>query len=276
MATYRVKIDTSSYKNMRCSKANWEPGTINDHVHALHGYETVEHGEDELSWRLSMLTDTCIGWDVHDTPRYQSWLGQKKNRFTYHDKLCEMDREGEVTLPGFKQGYVNIPALVEEVKKTGRIVIPFSKAYDARQYKKNFDGCVIIVEDISRFPGDRHPLPVLIPEAMRAKLPKVNFQQMSEGQRNEKGNYIPDWNALITGASCQEEIDYIKEVRARVDNGRFEGFAYNLVYVTRMACGHWEIFQSPCNNFYHIDDVLNQGLEHAKSSKCTHCICNFK
>lgn len=37
MARYRFKINTDSYKCKRCSKKNWEPGTMNDYMLAIYG-----------------------------------------------------------------------------------------------------------------------------------------------------------------------------------------------------------------------------------------------
>ena len=52
---YRVSIDTSAYKDKKCSEKNWEAGTMNDFMHAINGWSIREGNLRELSWRLSYL-----------------------------------------------------------------------------------------------------------------------------------------------------------------------------------------------------------------------------
>lgn len=51
MARYRVKINTDSYKCKRCSKKNWEPGTMNDYMLAINGITRTIYTKRELIWR---------------------------------------------------------------------------------------------------------------------------------------------------------------------------------------------------------------------------------
>ncbi len=77
----------------------------------------------------------------------------------------------------------------------------------------------------------------------------INFQVMTENQKNEYGKYVPDWEALKAGASCEEEKEYIEKIIAQDERwkskgrGEFVGFAFNMVYITKQSCGHFEIFQ---------------------------------
>ena len=45
---YKVRIDTSKYKDRRCSQKNWEPGTMNDFMHAINGWSIRENNLQEL------------------------------------------------------------------------------------------------------------------------------------------------------------------------------------------------------------------------------------
>lgn len=108
---------------------------------------------------------------------------------------------------------------------------------------------------------------------------KINYQVMSEEQKNEHGKYIPDWETLKAGASCEEEKEYIDSVADFYEKiGKKKGwedsvgFAFNMVYVTKQSCGHFEIFQSPQNEYYTLERVLEEAEEHTKS-KCSRCIC---
>lgn len=251
---YRVTIDTKAYKPMRCSAKNWEPGTTNDHIRALDGFQSVEQNLTEVGWRLHMFAGMGPRWDAFSTPAYQAWLGQPINRLTYHDRLCDMDRSTEICPPGFKQGYLNIPAMLEALEKEGRIEVPFSKVYDIRQYKHNMDGCVLTVE----------------------KVDAPNYQVMAESQKTKDGVYIPDFDALRATASCDEERAYIDRVEEKIKAGKlFKGFRWNMVYITKMACGHYEIFQTPANEHYPVAENLKHAQEHAAQSKCSHCFTNW-
>lgn len=111
---------------------------------------------------------------------------------------------------------------------------------------------------------------------------RINYQIMGEVQRNSFGKYIPDFKKLIDGATCAEEVTYINKVMNRFDewlnrNGfeSFAGFAFNMVYITKQSCGHFEIFQAPCNEHYSLEDNLKLAEEHMKD-RCSKCICNFR
>lgn len=111
---------------------------------------------------------------------------------------------------------------------------------------------------------------------------RINYQIMDESQRNSFGKYLPDFKKLIDGATCEEEATYINEVMDRFDEWlnrkgaeSFAGFAFNMVYITKQCCGHFEIFQSPCNEYYSLEDNLKLAEEHMRD-RCTKCICDFK
>ena len=95
----------------------------------------------------------------------------------------------------------------------------------------------------------------------------INYQVMAAAA---DGKYYPDYEALIAGASCEEEVKYIKEVQ----KSNF-AFAYNMVYITRQSCGHFEIFQTPQNEHYPLEYVLDGAIQLATERKCTRCICNW-
>ena len=73
---------------------------------------------------------------------WEKWFAQRKNKIKYHDRLCELDRLDDISVPGFAQGYVDIGALLEKLKAEGKIPIPFSMGYDIRQSGgKRYKGC---------------------------------------------------------------------------------------------------------------------------------------
>ena len=110
---------------------------------------------------------------------------------------------------------------------------------------------------------------------------KINYQIMEEYQKNGDGKYIPDFDQLIADATCEEEAAYIRDVKERTERylstpgyESMAGFAFNMVYVTRQRCGHFEMFQSPMNEHHPLEEVLEQAEEHTKMD-CTRCICNW-
>jgi hypothetical protein len=90
----------------------------------------------------------------------------------------------------------------------------------------------------------------------------VNFQ-ISDGTHP-----FPNYQRLIESASCKDEAVYLREIEERNIT-----FAYNMVYITRQACEHFEIFQTPQNEHYPLDNILKRAVEHAVKNKCTRCIC---
>lgn len=70
----------------------------------------------------------------------------------------------------------------------------------------------------------------------------------------------------------EAERAYIEKNAERLAN--FE-FAYNMVYLMKQACGHYEIFQSLVNSESEAIKWLDLMAEEAKTRKCTRCICGW-
>ena len=143
---YKVIINTTKYKDRRCSQKNWEPGTMNDFMHAINGWSIRENNLQELKWRINYIAG-CGACGVNEDTwcKYQEWVEkyQKKNYIEFMDNLCGFKRKEQVKVYGFAQGYFNVEKVIEEVKKTGKAKIPFSWFYDSRQYLRNMDGCFV-------------------------------------------------------------------------------------------------------------------------------------
>lgn len=104
---------------------------------------------------------------------------------------------------------------------------------------------------------------------------KYNYQFM---QKNELGKYMPDMAKLKANASCKEEVDYLTEVENRWEEYRKKGhenligFNYNMCYVMKQACGHFEIFQTHADNEEEAMKWLGFAKEEAERRKCTRCV----
>lgn len=145
---YLLRIDTSSYKNKRCSKSNWGPGTINDFMHALNGWRITERSLKGVKRRLCIFTGSLCEEGVD-----YEWCQKNHGIIQYHDKLCDIIRTAYVSPYGFKQGYLNTGSTIEKLKKEGYVKIPFSSVYDARQYDHHYDGCYLEITAVGKKAG---------------------------------------------------------------------------------------------------------------------------
>ena len=148
---YRTEVDTSKYRDRKCSVNNWEPGTMNDYMHAINGWVHRETSLKHLLWLLTAIQTN--GKDYHlygEDPEYTKWWDgvEKKLTIKYHDRLCEFDRSQYLGPYGFAQGYFSVGSVVNTVKDKGYAEIKFSYFYDVRQYYRNMDGCVIRIKKV--------------------------------------------------------------------------------------------------------------------------------
>ena len=115
---------------------------------------------------------------------------------------------------------------------------------------------------------------------VNSEIPII-YQVMESNQIMKNGKYMPDWEDLISRSADEDERLYLEDVRAGMysylleGNDDFAGFTFNMVYVVKMKCGHYEIFQCPYNTFYSIKESLFHARQHAKKSNCTDCISGF-
>lgn len=107
---------------------------------------------------------------------------------------------------------------------------------------------------------------------MRDANTNINYQVMSV--KNDKGEYMPDFDELKANAENAEELKYIEKAEKNCKEWA-GGFAYNAVFIVQYKCGHYEILQSPVNEHYPLERVLKTEKEHAMTSKCTRCICGM-
>ena len=109
---------------------------------------------------------------------------------------------------------------------------------------------------------------------------KINYQVMTEQQKNKKGKYSPDWGGLKKGASSTEELAFIESLERKYEEDTdmliYDGFVWNLVYITKQKCGHFELFHAPYNIHHPLENTLKQAEAVCLSRECTHCICGRK
>ena len=134
MARYRVKINTDNYKCKRCSKKNWEPGTMNDYMLAINGITRTIYTKRELIWQLELFRGQSFLLSEYDN-------NNPEENFGLSNRLCGFERQQYLSGYGFMQGYFDIDKVLNLLKKEGSVKVPFSWLYDTRQYDKCMDGC---------------------------------------------------------------------------------------------------------------------------------------
>ena len=81
------------------------------------------------------------------------------------------------------------------------------------------------------------------------------------------------FDILIKKADTQEAKDYLYLNRERLLK---RGWAFNMIYLMRQACGHYEIFQSFVRSEHEALKWLERMSLEAQTRKCTFCICSVK
>ena len=105
----------------------------------------------------------------------------------------------------------------------------------------------------------------------------LKTQYVIISEKTENG-FIPDFDELIAEAPNDEmKAKWIesKELHERLSekDAKFGGFAFNGIYMMKMKCGHYEVFQHMVRDESDLVEwiALMQSDKHYK--KCTRCIC---
>ena len=110
------------------------------------------------------------------------------------------------------------------------------------------------------------------------KANPIQYQIMTDEQRNDADVYVPNYDELIAEAPNKEmKAKWIecKELHEKwnKEDAKYGGFAFNSIYMMKMKCGHYEVFQHPVREESELIEwiALMQSDKHYK--KCTRCIC---
>lgn len=101
---------------------------------------------------------------------------------------------------------------------------------------------------------------------------------MTDEQKNDANSYVPNYDELIANAPNDEmKANWIetKEILERVgkEDAKYRGFAYNGIYMMKMACGHYEVFQHHVRSESELVEWIELMQVEQKNRKCTRCIC---
>ena len=148
MSRYIITINTTAYKPMQANEKCWERGTVNDFMEALNGYKVTETNLRAVKRRINVFAGHgyCCDDSSEDMTvnEYFEWLRNPKNKaqITFFDRLCGFERTEDISPYGFKQGYFSTEGVINTLKSTGKVRIPFECCYDIRQsMAKRFKGC---------------------------------------------------------------------------------------------------------------------------------------
>jgi len=114
----------------------------------------------------------------------------------------------------------------------------------------------------------------------KTKDMEIQYVKMTDENKNEFG-YIPDYDQLIAEAPNSEmaaKWEQCRELHEKIgkENPKYATFAYNSVYMMKMKCGHYEIFQHAARSEEDLIDWIELMLSDKYYKKCTTCICDFK
>lgn len=106
----------------------------------------------------------------------------------------------------------------------------------------------------------------------------TQYVLMTDENQNEQGSYVPDYDELIQEAPNDEMRAvwiHSKELHENLSKNdlKLEGYAYNSIYMLKMACGHYEIFQHHVRDESELVEWITLMKEEEKNRKCTSCIC---
>ena len=148
MSRYIITISTTAYKPMRANIKCWERGTVNDFMEALNGYKVTETNLSAVKRRINVFAGHgyCCDNPNNDLTvnEYFEWLRNPQNEapITFFDRFCGFERTEDISPYGFKQGYFSTEGVINTLKATGKVRIPFECCYDIRQsMAKRFKGC---------------------------------------------------------------------------------------------------------------------------------------
>ena len=104
---------------------------------------------------------------------------------------------------------------------------------------------------------------------------------MTDDQKNEAGSYIPAYDTLIEEApvlamKCKWNKSRDLFSRLGKDNPRYEGFAFKGLYMMKMSCGHYEIFQHSVRTEEELVEWIRLMRTPKHYKECSRCHCGGK
>ena len=135
MARYKVKINTDSYKCKRCSKKNWEPGTMNDYMLAINGITRTIYTKRELIWQLELFRGQSFLLSEYDS-------NNPEENFGLSNRYVKFLKKNTIK-------YYDIDKVLDLLKKEGSVKVPFSWLYDIRQYDRCMDECYMEITKVA-------------------------------------------------------------------------------------------------------------------------------
>jgi len=110
---------------------------------------------------------------------------------------------------------------------------------------------------------------------------KVQYVIMTEENKNDEGSYVPNYDGLIAEALNDDmTAKWIeaKEFHEKLGETepKYQGFAFNSIYMMKMSCDHYEIFQHHSKSEDDLIEWIALMQSEKYYKKCTRCICELK
>lgn len=151
---FEICFSTSAFQPYAERGIKFENAILNDTMKVMDNHTVRIHSISDLFAHLSYFVRGDVGYEK----RNSEWEASNIASFNI-ERECYGKLTVRPTCPDFKQGYCNVgkyltPLACELAKETYPVVtgcasksveIPFSAAYDSRQYNKRMDGCKVIV-----------------------------------------------------------------------------------------------------------------------------------
>lgn len=100
----------------------------------------------------------------------------------------------------------------------------------------------------------------------------LNTQYEIMDVKTENG-FIPNFDDLIAESPNDEMKSKWMEAKAITE--KHGGFTFNGVYMLKMECGHYEVFQHSAKDESDLIDWIKLMQVEEKNRKCTMCICDL-
>lgn len=96
------------------------------------------------------------------------------------------------------------------------------------------------------------------------EISKIQYEAMTEENKNEEGTYVPSFDKLIAEAPNEKMAAKWQEVRELIEKMknyeicRFSGFAFDSVYMVEKNNGEYEVLQTPWHDGKGLDYIKKE------------------
>ena len=112
---------------------------------------------------------------------------------------------------------------------------------------------------------------------------QIQYEIMTDENKDEYGNYIPSYDKLIAEApneDMKKEWKFCEELFERVaeDFEKSKGFVFRCVYMFQLSCGHYTIYQHAVPDDWSVEECEEslfkfvEEVDIPDKRKCLNCM----